>query len=1186
EQQQQPISHPPPLAKEGSLITVRPATSSSSFHIISESTSRPQTSDVSFKADSRPPLPLVSAADAPLRDNPDASTSSHDSAPPHARVAVSYQPRQSPHISPADMVGRIFQKRSSFSHIIVPMGDEDEIKSHAVDGRCSSSASQCAFQPTRNSTSRIDSSPSSLHPAAYISTFPSHTTTTLSTLPLELKEQIFILASNPSLALVDRTFYYAISRSNWIKAEWLMQRYGAEFVMAGCWRWRFMRRVVVRWDHGGGRGAESDMMMSERFEVGGTNQCEEGTDSGSVIVSIRDGGAFGGKQADPFVGAVANSGGGAGWGGWGKTKGKGKCHCAPTVVGKKRKHSSSPPTSYTSSRHYSKPPPLRRQSCSGKSTSEEQITGVRETKGKLKVKEGGHDNSSLFGAWFSLTVGRSNASTSSVVGTNQKILSSSVMAESELQPQTNPKDIKINIDGRNARSHSEGGMTNNNIDGVDGDHGGDGRSGGLLERLFRPARLRWKSFKERRRFYGARAGSATERRIWAGKGVEGSESGISPKGMGLKAVRRGGSSTVPAYPYSTHLVQSTEDDHDDDDESDPDLLPQILARIPCPLQRTQMEIVLNLLELGADVRAGYNMALRMAARWGHLNLAELVLIAGGDPDAGVPMKKGFFGRRRRRLGGNDVFELGTLDVGGGANGDGQPPVLITVADPQAGTDPTNPANPPPLAAPAVPAVNGAAPPQTQVPQIQAPPMQQLVAPPQPIWWWQRPRQPQHVSLLMQAVEGNHLELAELLVSPRVVPARKGDLIPPPRSSSLPQGSQQPQGAVATNAATSQATGTPALPPVDTSNYLVGDSLDDSKLLLLYPNSHLNIVSPPEYLSFPQSQPVQSHPVGQLLSKSTALTSLSKSQLRISRVSKRTLTSALGMAVSKGFMDMARLLVEKGGARPTWFMTQELLATASIWRLLTGTQDAYAPLLCLLIRNLPPQDFARHQGTLVRTCSEIGSVDAMKVCVERGGDVNVWDGLPLYASVYSGNVEITRYLVEDPDGPRATTDYFTWKQRGFCIGLMVVEGFALLMFAVLISIWAYGLGQAARYSDYGNQTGNNGGYNGTNGTFGGMNGTYTGTNSTYPGTNGTIVGNATTPQNRPSSRSTYDFDEASAIGELMGMAVPSLLALMIMYRLVPFHRLFKAYRIVVKEDEKRRRARRQSPQQQSAQQQEV
>jgi len=231
-------------------------------------------------------------------------------------------------------------------------------------------------------------------------------------------------------------------------------------------------------------------------------------------------------------------------------------------------------------------------------------------------------------------------------------------------------------------------------------------------------------------------------------------------------------------------------------------------------------------------------------------------------------------------------------------------------------------------------------------------------------------------------------------------------------------------------------------------------------------------------------------------------------------SQQTLSQSLSYTLCKKKMEIAKLLIENG-AQSTISVTLRLLQRASAYRLGLGLRNRFTSQLEYSISALPQSDFERSGGTIVRSCAEIGSVGALKACIDRGGDANVWDGLALYSAVYSGNQELVEYLV---GLSWVNLHYFDWKRRVFCWVLLYIEAIAVGMFGVLIAIWIYGfLGLAI-------------------------------------------------PLVQVDTDST-ERDPVTVI-ELTAMAIPAFLALMVMYRLVPAHRLVRCLRLVQAEKAKR------------------
>ncbi|KAI8853088.1 hypothetical protein BC829DRAFT_440120 [Chytridium lagenaria] len=82
---------------------------------------------------------------------------------------------------------------------------------------------------------------------------------------------------------------------------------------------------------------------------------------------------------------------------------------------------------------------------------------------------------------------------------------------------------------------------------------------------------------------------------------------------------------------------------------------------PCEIERSQCYLITTLLSLGAVVNGGGNMALRFAARRGHLYLIELLLMNGADPDAWVPVPSNpliRWARKSHRIGGGVILSAG------------------------------------------------------------------------------------------------------------------------------------------------------------------------------------------------------------------------------------------------------------------------------------------------------------------------------------------------------------------------------------------------------------------------------------------------------------------------------------------------------------------------------------------------
>jgi hypothetical protein len=188
----------------------------------------------------------------------------------------------------------------------------------------------------------------------------------------------------------------------------------------------------------------------------------------------------------------------------------------------------------------------------------------------------------------------------------------------------------------------------------------------------------------------------------------------------------------------------------------------------------------------------------------------------------------------------------------------------------------------------------------------------------------------------------------------------------------------------------------------------------------------------------------------------------------------------------------------------------------------GVRDRYTPFLLLTIKYMSAQDFDQLQPLMVRLIAEIGSVELMKLYVWREGNLNLNEGHALYASVYNGNFELTKYLLSL--GAQVNLQHFNVRQKLFCLGLILMEGFAIVMFCILFMIWFLGILQ----------------------TFAKLH-IFSGTSSIDSGT----------------SSKDQKSQNLMTFAQLTCMTVPSAVALTIMFRLVPFHHMcFALYAVVM------------------------
>lgn len=252
-----------------------------------------------------------------------------------------------------------------------------------------------------------------------------------------------------------------------------------------------------------------------------------------------------------------------------------------------------------------------------------------------------------------------------------------------------------------------------------------------------------------------------------------------------------------------------------------------------------------------------------------------------------------------------------------------------------------------------------------------------------------------------------------------------------------------------------------------------------------------------------------------------------------KISKETLENCLWEAIKTNKSEIARILIKEGGAKPTIEMMGILLQKAGTWRLGCGLRDKFSPLMVVLVHALDDESFDRLSNSIVRNCSEIGSADGIAACVERGADVNAWEGLALYSAVYSGNVEVVKYILFQVRSVNLL--HFGLRQQFFCVVLMIIESLAIGMFFVLIAIWIVGLASIS-------------------------------SSSSSSSNSATGLGTDSTTTTGPFGQYSSNF----SVTELTCMAIPAALALTIMYRLVPFHRLCFAFHLVIREQAKRRR----------------
>nr|KAJ3419298.1 hypothetical protein HK105_007119 [Polyrhizophydium stewartii] len=251
--------------------------------------------------------------------------------------------------------------------------------------------------------------------------------------------------------------------------------------------------------------------------------------------------------------------------------------------------------------------------------------------------------------------------------------------------------------------------------------------------------------------------------------------------------------------------------------------------------------------------------------------------------------------------------------------------------------------------------------------------------------------------------------------------------------------------------------------------------------------------------------------------------------RLKRLSRKTISAALGCALSHNHLDVAEMLINEGGASTTIEILQEVMARAGLWRLVLGLRHRFSRHLVIAVSGLSDLDFRRISSHLFKSCCEIGSLGAVREVLRRSAVVdnlaevlNSWDGLPLYASVYSGNTEVSSYLARLPE---TDVGLFTGNKIGFCAGLMAAETVAIVMFGSLVVVWAYWAVRSVQSS------------------------------AVFDGPD----------------------DQGVSLAQLTGIALPSGIAISVMYHLVPLHRMVLGIWAVLAEKRRRRLAARNAAQ---------
>ncbi|KAJ3122902.1 hypothetical protein HK098_002348 [Nowakowskiella sp. JEL0407] len=412
----------------------------------------------------------------------------------------------------------------------------------------------------------------------------------------------------------------------------------------------------------------------------------------------------------------------------------------------------------------------------------------------------------------------------------------------------------------------------------------------------------------------------------------------------------------------------------------------------CPLERKQMLILAALIDLGANVRSGGDMSLRQAAKWGHLNLVEMLLICGADPNASIARGYRAIRATNHRL---QQFSSGLFTwpwerIGGGA------PVLGNTT--QSPVNLTNPLTPPP------------APPGIEQPQANN--NNQNIAinnnNNQNVnnnnTRRQKKKENYETILLFQAVRAKNIPLLELLLQPRLIPAARQSLLL--NSATLPQ-------PIAQTSELNSPTNSHSTPS------------NDQNTIPITPNFYL-----------------------------------------VSRVSYHTLQKCLEEAFSEAGsifpkrretgLNICRLLINTGKARPNPRLVQKLLIRASCWRVTLGVRRRFEDLLVLAIESMSRDKLEMCKAYIMRSICEIGSKKSAGALVKRVGRdvVNVWDGIPLYFGVAGANLQVVEYLLSEEC--RVDTSTFNWKRILTVTFMIFTETFALTVCSLVIILWLMGV----------------------------------------------------------------------------------------------------------------------------------
>ena len=126
------------------------------------------------------------------------------------------------------------------------------------------------------------------------------------------------------------------------------------------------------------------------------------------------------------------------------------------------------------------------------------------------------------------------------------------------------------------------------------------------------------------------------------------------------------------------------------------------------------------------------------------------------------------------------------------------------------------------------------------------------------------------------------------------------------------------------------------------------------------------------------------------------------------------------------VELFALMVQK--LEPTIELILSCMNKASIskWLSLKSRQEIVIKRIVVLLNAISDEIFTENSDRLLVLGSELGSPNLFKHLKERGGNVNLEGGAPLYTALLVGNISLIKYLVSLPDisldifsGPRIT-----------------------------------------------------------------------------------------------------------------------------------------------------------------------